>query len=57
MVTDPSPDVTALLLAWNNGDQEALDRLMPLVHNELRRWRGGICNRKIRATHFKRQPW
>ena len=37
MVTDRSPDVTSLLLAWNNGDQEALDRLMPLVYNELRR--------------------
>jgi RNA polymerase sigma factor (TIGR02999 family) len=30
-------DVTTLLLAWNNGDQEALDRLMPLVYDELRR--------------------
>ena len=30
-------DVTTLLLAWNSGDPEALDRLMPLVYNELRR--------------------
>jgi RNA polymerase sigma factor (TIGR02999 family) len=30
-------DVTTLLLAWNRGDQEALDRLMPLVYGELRR--------------------
>jgi RNA polymerase sigma factor (TIGR02999 family) len=30
-------DVTTLLLAWNNGDQEALDCLMPLVYDELRR--------------------
>jgi RNA polymerase sigma factor (TIGR02999 family) len=37
MVIDPSHDVTTLLLAWNNGDQEALDRLMPVVYNELRR--------------------
>ena len=31
------PDVTTLLLAWNSGDREALDRLMPLIYNELRR--------------------
>jgi RNA polymerase sigma factor (TIGR02999 family) len=28
---------TALLLAWERGDAGALDRLMPLVHAELRR--------------------
>ena len=30
-------DVTRLLLAWNKGDRGALDRLMPLVYDELRR--------------------
>jgi RNA polymerase sigma-70 factor, ECF subfamily len=30
-------DVTRLLLAWGNGDEEALDSLVPLVHDELRR--------------------
>lgn len=30
-------DVTKLLLAWNEGDQSALDRLLPLVYGELRR--------------------
>lgn len=30
-------DVTALLIAWSEGDEEALERLLPLVHNELRR--------------------
>ena len=30
-------DVTGLLLAWRRGDQDALDRLIPLVHRELRR--------------------
>lgn len=29
--------VTQLLLAWNSGDQSALNRLMPLVESELRR--------------------
>lgn len=34
--TEPS-DVTGLLLAWSNGDQAALEQLMPLVYAELRR--------------------
>jgi RNA polymerase sigma-70 factor, ECF subfamily len=34
----PSQDqVTQLLDAWSNGDQTALDKLMPLVYEELRR--------------------
>ena len=32
-----SQDITQLLLAWNQGDEEALNRLMPLVHGELHR--------------------
>jgi RNA polymerase sigma factor (TIGR02999 family) len=34
---NPSTDVTQLLLAWNKGDPQALDRLIPLVYKELRR--------------------
>src|ERR1700693_3591281 len=34
----PSPlDVTQLLVAWSNGEQDALERLVPLVYNELHR--------------------
>lgn len=29
--------ITELLLAWNEGDERALDRLMPLVQDELHR--------------------
>jgi RNA polymerase sigma factor (TIGR02999 family) len=29
--------VTDLLLAWRDGDEQALEALMPLVHHELRR--------------------
>jgi RNA polymerase sigma-70 factor (ECF subfamily) len=37
-MTTPSPkDVTQLLVAWGGGDQAALDELIPLVHEELRR--------------------
>lgn len=30
-------EVTQLLLDWSKGDQSALDKLVPLVHDELRR--------------------
>jgi DNA-directed RNA polymerase specialized sigma24 family protein len=34
----PSPaEVTQYLVAWSNGDQLALERLIPLVHGELHR--------------------
>jgi RNA polymerase sigma factor (TIGR02999 family) len=36
-VTEPLSDVTRLLEAWNAGDEGALERLLPLVHAELRR--------------------
>jgi RNA polymerase sigma factor (TIGR02999 family) len=37
MSTPPPQEVTRLLLAWSEGDQEALAQLMPLVHAELHR--------------------
>ncbi len=33
----PSQEITQLLLAWGQGDQSALEQLMPLVYEELRR--------------------
>jgi RNA polymerase sigma factor (TIGR02999 family) len=37
-MTDPSThDVTELLAAWGGGDEAALERLVPIVHAELRR--------------------
>jgi RNA polymerase sigma factor (TIGR02999 family) len=33
----PSHQVTGLLLAWGRGDEAALNQLVPLVHDELRR--------------------
>src|SRR4029453_2107231 len=32
-----SHDVTALLIEWTRGDSAAIDKLLPLVHGELRR--------------------
>jgi RNA polymerase sigma factor (TIGR02999 family) len=37
MAAPSRTDVTDLLVDWGNGDQEALNRLMPLVYDELRR--------------------
>jgi RNA polymerase sigma factor (TIGR02999 family) len=37
MPTTASHEVTQLLMAWNDGDQSALERLIPLVHAELHR--------------------
>ena len=37
MMREPSTAVTRWLVAWGSGDQSALQRLMPVVHGELRR--------------------
>ena len=37
MNPEPSSPVTELLVRWREGDREALEALMPLVYNELRR--------------------
>jgi RNA polymerase sigma factor (TIGR02999 family) len=36
-MTRTAHEVTQLLVAWGNGDQSALDKLMPLVYDELHR--------------------
>ena len=37
MSKEGSPQITKLLLQWREGKAEALDELVPLVHDELRR--------------------
>src|SRR2546426_4561411 len=37
MSQSPTHEVTQLLLAWSEGDRTALDKLTPLVYQELRR--------------------
>jgi RNA polymerase sigma factor (TIGR02999 family) len=45
---DQNPgDVTQLLAEWRNGDRSALDRMMPLVYDELRL----IAGRFLRREH------
>ena len=39
-------DVTDLLLSWRQGDAQALDRLVPLVYDELRR---------VARSHLRRE--
>ena len=37
MIRPSTHEVTELLIEWSNGDKAALDKLMPLIHEELRR--------------------
>jgi RNA polymerase sigma factor (TIGR02999 family) len=46
----PAGEVTQLLEAWQGGSQEAMDRLLPLVYEELRRLAAGYL-RKERRGH------
>jgi RNA polymerase sigma factor (TIGR02999 family) len=43
-MAEPPGDVTQLLAAWGEGDREALDRLMPIVYDALRR----LAHRELR---------
>ncbi len=43
---DTSPDITGLLLAWSDGDREALDELTPLVYRELKKLAGSYLRRE-----------
>ena len=36
MIAPPPNEITQLLLAWGNGDQQALEQLTPLIYSELR---------------------
>lgn len=47
---DSPADVTRLLARWSRGEQEALDELLPLVYEELRRIAGRQL-RKERQDH------
>jgi len=38
--------ITQLLIRWNNGDQVALEKLMPLVYGELRRLASNYLRRE-----------
>src|SRR5207248_5661007 len=46
----PTENVTQLLMKWSEGDQTALEKLMPLVHSELRRLASNYLRRE-RQNH------
>jgi len=46
MANRDQPDITGMLIAWNAGDSEALDRLMILVYPDLRRIARGHLGRR-----------
>ena len=50
MSQTPTHEVTRLLLDWSKGDKTALDKLMPLIYEELRRLAHRYMNRE-RAGH------
>jgi RNA polymerase sigma factor (TIGR02999 family) len=72
-VTSPRSDVSSLLRAWTDGDQHALERLTPIVYDELRRLaryymsgeRSGhslqttalVNEAYLRLTDYKRMRW
>jgi len=46
MKSPENENLTELLAAWSDGDEMALERLAPLVHNELHRLARGYMNRE-----------
>ena len=53
----PTHEVTVLLKAWREGDETALETLMPLVHDELQRiarrcLQGEHANHSVQATEL-----
>ena len=49
-MTGTAENITPLLLKWSDGDSSALERLMPLVYDELRRLAGRYLRRE-RENH------
>ena len=49
-MVDPNPQVTKLLVDWCEGDQHALDRLMPLVMEQLKQQARSYLDRE-RSDH------
>ncbi len=47
MTTPSTQDLTHLLLAWREGDEEALEKLVPLVYEELQR----LAHRYMAGEH------
>src|SRR6266568_1498091 len=48
-MADPEPSVTALLEQWGHGDRSALEALLPIVYDELRRLAASYLRRESPA--------
>ena len=46
---EPEQSLTQLLIRWGNGDRAALDELMPLVYDDLRRYAHSFLRRRARS--------
>lgn len=51
---EPEQGLTQLLVRWGRGDRAALDELMPLVYDDLRRYAHSFLRR--RSHHHTLQP-
>jgi RNA polymerase sigma factor (TIGR02999 family) len=59
---DGSAEVTVLLRAWRDGDRAALDRLTPVVYDELRRiarryMRNERAGNSLQTTALVNEAW
>ena len=62
MEADGDPDVTGLLRRWRGGDENAFERLAPLVDAELRRLAAGYMRRErpghtLQPTALVNEAW
>jgi len=53
MTNVDSQQITSLLVEWGNGDQTALEKLMPLVYDELRRMARRFMRRQSAGHTFQ----
>ncbi len=53
MVNDSSHQITLLLIDWSKGDESALEQLMPLVYQELRRMARRYMNKQPAGHTFE----
>ena len=57
MVPTKSAEITTLLKAWGRGDAAALERLTPLLYDELRRLARGYMRRERPGTRCRLPHW
>ena len=53
MTESSEHEVTQLLQAWSEGDEQALGKLIPLVHRNCTGWPGVTWLANLPATPFK----